>query len=131
MKDLSSLLDEVDSEEHNRIRGEALAQAMFPVLRAHGGWMPREDLAKACQVSVREIRLGREHSGGAIIFGQNGLRASETATVEEVQHCVNIYRSQARAMTLQAIRVDQFLHRGKLSKTNAKLSHEEGGKEQR
>ena len=77
--------------------GNVLAKELLDILTAHGGWMTRADLA-AHGLAPRLCRLARQHSGGAIIAGQRGYRATSSATVEEIHVAASALRGQAEAM---------------------------------
>ena len=90
----------------------AISSAMLKVLVENGGWLTRRQLAEY-GFDDRACRLAGEFSDGRIIFGQRGYRASECATVDELNMAASTLMSQARAMTARACAIQRFLHRNR------------------
>ena len=113
MTDIADILKAADADAAKRAKGEEVAERMLSVLIADGGWLTRAQLVERMwQTETREISLGREFSGGRIIYGQRGLKASQCATRDELQGCANQVRAQVRAEQAYCIAVEQYLHRG-------------------
>ena len=113
MTDLADILKITDADAAKRAKGEEMAGHMLAWLRMDGGWLTRAQLQEKMELeSSRLLSLGREFSGGRIIYGQRGFRASETATRDELQACANQVRAQVRAEQAYCIAVEQFLHLG-------------------
>jgi hypothetical protein len=107
---LGDLLKAADAEAVKRAKGEEMAEHMLAWLRLGGGWLTRADMqAKMGLDSSRLLSLGREFSGGRIIYGQRGFRASENATIDELQACANQVRAQIRAEQAYCASVEQYL----------------------
>ena len=98
MTDIADILKAADADAAKRAKGEEMATAMLAWLRLDGGWLTRAQLQERMGLeSSRMLSLGREFSGGRIIYGQRGFRASEHATRDELQGCANQVRAQVRA----------------------------------
>lgn len=89
--------------------GELAAAEMLRVLKADGGWMSRRDFAERGWKD-RLCRAARQHSKGTIIFGQRGYRATECATLPEIQGAATVLLSQARAMEAEATELWRVIH---------------------
>ena len=70
---------------------------LLTLLKANGGWMTRADLARYGYTD-RDVRAARQASKGTIIFGQSGFKATECATLDEIQACEATLRSMSDAM---------------------------------
>lgn len=84
------------------------------VLRCYLGakqcWQTREQLCKALAWTDRRLRDAAEHSGGAIIFGQQGMRHGFHSSAAEKLACINTLRSQAAKMTARATEIEHQHH---------------------
>ena len=98
--------------------GAICSRRMLDILTAHGGWMTRADLA-AHGLAPRLCRLARQHSGGAIIAGQRGYRATACATVEEIHEAANALRGQADAMLEEVRELWRVINRRDIAAPNA------------
>ena len=79
------------------------------------GWVTRAVLAAELGASVREIRDAANASGGAILAGNDGLKLTVEASLEELEGCCGRFRSQVSAMTLRILQtraVWQSSHEG-------------------
>ncbi len=112
MTNLGDILKAADADARERAEGQAFCETALAYLRPCGKWVRREDLATATGLKVRELRLAGEYSGGALIFGQNGLKASECATRDELEACAAALDSQARKNKLRAADIRGYLHKG-------------------
>lgn len=113
MIDLSDILKSADADAAKRANGEKMAEQMIPWLRMLGDWTTRKELmAKMGLTESRMLSLGREFSGGRIIYGQRGFKLSELATRDELQACANQVRAQVRAEQAYCIAVERYLHCG-------------------
>jgi hypothetical protein len=80
-----------------------------------GGWATGAELVErigmpATESSKRIIRAMAEASGGAIISGQLGYKATGHATPEEIHHATAWYRSQAAKMFARADAIERKAH---------------------
>lgn len=89
--------------------GPALADRLLALLVERQGWMKRKELA-AHGFTSRACRCARQHSKGRVIAGQRGFRASQWATVEELERAANTLVSQAKIMQDEAKDVWRVLH---------------------
>ena len=90
--------------------GATCAKQMLAILSERGVWMTRADLA-AHGLAPRLCRLARQHSGGAIIAGQRGYRATSSATVEEIHAAASALRGQADAMLAEVRELWRVINR--------------------
>ena len=97
--------------------GAICSRRMLDILTAHGGWMTRADLA-GHGLAPRLCRLARQHSGGAIIAGQRGYRATACATVEEIHEAANALRGQADAMLEEVRELWRVINRRDIATPN-------------
>jgi hypothetical protein len=98
-------------DERDRLRelGEDFAARIVkPILRMNGGWMYVGEVASSGGIKEREVQLARQFSGGAIIFGQKGIRLYDTATPEEVRRCCASARSQIAEMEAYVRSVERY-----------------------
>ena len=90
--------------------GAICSRRMLDILSASGEWMTRADLA-AHGLSPRLCRLARQHSGGAIIAGQRGYRATSCATLEELHEAATVLRGQADTMMREVMELWRVINR--------------------
>ena len=98
--------------------GNVLAKELLAILSERGVWMTRADLA-AHGLAPRLCRLARQHSGGAIIAGQRGYRATSSATVEEIHAAASALRGQADAMLAEVRELWRVINRRDIAAPNA------------
>jgi hypothetical protein len=94
----------------NPTRGKELA-AMLQASLTGGEWQHRKSMV-ALGWTSRDIRLARQHSDGAVIFGQRGFKLTRHAAPEEINECINTLESQAKVMLAEAQAVRRIAHRG-------------------
>ncbi|MEK7993678.1 MAG: hypothetical protein AAB403_07725 [Planctomycetota bacterium] len=90
---------------------EELGTRMIAEMQGITGWVTRAWF-RARGWTEREIRIGRQYSHAAIIFGQAGYRLRECATVDEINACINTLESRARVMQAEAVELRKKTHGG-------------------
>ena len=74
------------------------------------GWRTRKDIVRALAMTERDIRDMVEHSDGRILSGQSGYRLTCEATLEEIEHCTAMLRSQVRRMNEHVLCIERRKH---------------------
>ena len=93
----------------SRATGQALATKLLAYLIGRE-WQTRKQLRAGLGFTARECRLGRQHSKGRVIMGQQGFKASCNATLDELRICANTLNSQAMVMNKEASEIYGVLH---------------------
>lgn len=86
---------------------EELADELLTFL-CDGQWWTRKELQG--WFTERELRLARGASKGRIISGQNGYKASQHATLDELNQAHNTLKSMARELLKQSIQLSRVIH---------------------
>jgi len=94
-----------------KLQPEELGEKLVQELSGISGWVTRM-FFRSRGWTDREVRIGRQHSRGAVIFGQAGYRRRECATVDEINACINTLESQARVMLAEAVELRKKTHGG-------------------
>lgn len=74
-----------------------LGEALVRLLEREAHWLTRAELADRGW-TARECRLARRNSGGRIVIGHKGYKATRHATLAEIQKAADIFYGQATDM---------------------------------
>ncbi|HRV31552.1 MAG TPA: hypothetical protein P5169_07550 [Kiritimatiellia bacterium] len=77
-------------------------------LYTQGGWRTRRDISAALGWKDHaRIRHAAEATGGAVIFGQRGMRHVRNASKDEFERCLKVLNSQVRAMQQRVLNTEK------------------------
>ncbi len=107
MKTVERQLELFSSRQHQLDEDVAVLRSY---LGAKQCWQTREQLCKALDWTDRRLRDAAEHSGGSVIFGQQGMRHGFHASDAEKLACINTLRSQAAKMNARATEIEHNHH---------------------
>lgn len=91
-------------------RGPLLASYLLKVLTIHKDGLTRKVLKTKYNLTDRECRLARQFSGGRILSGQRGYKATEFATLDEIKTAAGALERQARVMMSSASELGSVMH---------------------
>jgi hypothetical protein len=74
------------------------------------GWLKARDLMTLLDFDDRKLRALANASRGTVISGQRGYRLTRHATIEEIDRCTAMLRSQSKAMDQRALEISRVYH---------------------
>lgn len=103
------MVEQLELFTRRMANSKAYTVAKLTAAISRGHWYTRAELVRS-GLTEREIRYARQHSQGAIIFGQRGYRLTDDATLDEIHACIATLESQAKEMMDAAVQLRRKAH---------------------